>query len=218
MAEKKLYLGSVGPYLFEDDELIEDEDGDFSGELRHAITTNRQMIVTETPTGDDELIRLGDSNKRILAPLSVTNIDDPSTELGAIVGTAGALILVYQVDAATDEATLYEWEAANSGGADIPHVVAGSSGFWIAVAGKYGSGDHNDLNNIQGGAANDYYHLLAAEYTELSEWLDNVTLGDNGLTSVPEVVLVPRAAALSDVIGGMYFSNVDTSIYVCTSL
>lgn len=140
MAEKKIYIGSVGPYLFEDDELIEDEDGDFSGEVRHAITTNRQLIVTEAPTDDNELMRLGDSNERILAPLAVTNIDDPSIGLGAISGTVGVIILVYQIDAAIDEGTLYEWEAANSDGADIPYVVAGSSGFWIAIAGKYSNG------------------------------------------------------------------------------
>lgn len=60
--------------------------------------------------------------------------------------------------------------------------------------------------------------FLESEYTELSNWLDDVTLGSDGLTSVPEVVLIPRAVALSDVVGGMYFSSIDTSIYVCTSL
>lgn len=32
-----------------------------------------------------------------------------------------------------------------------------------------------------------------------------------------EIVLTPRAAALSDVKGGMYYSSLDDSIYVCTS-
>ncbi len=58
---------------------------------------------------------------------------------------------------------------------------------------------------------------LDAEYQSISDWLDNVTLGDNGLTSIPEIVLVPRATALSDVQGGMYYSSVDDSVYVCTS-
>jgi len=218
MAEKKIYLGSVGPALFEDDELIEDEDGDFAGELRHSITSNRQMLITEAPTGDGEIIRLEDMNGCILTPLSVTNIADPSTELSGREGGAGTLILVYQAKAGKDEATLYEWDAASNVGVNVPYVVAGSSGFWNAIGGKYGAPDHNDLNGLQGGAAGEYYHLLAAEYTELSNWLDDVTLGSNGLTSVPEMVLVPRAVALSDTVGGMYFSNIDTSIYVCTSL
>jgi hypothetical protein len=140
MAERKFYIGSVGPYLYDDTDLINDPDGDFPGEGMYTLVTNHQMIVNESPSQDGHLMRLGDSNERILAPLSVVDIDDPSTELGAISGTAGVIIIVYQVDAATDEATLYEWEAANSGGVDIPYVVAGATGFWVAVTGKYGSG------------------------------------------------------------------------------
>ena len=75
-------------------------------------------------------------------------------------------------------------------------------------------GIHNSLGGLNDG---DYKHLLEVEYTEISEWLDNVVLGSDGLTSVPEMVLVPRAAALSDVVGGFYFSDIDTSVYVCTS-
>lgn len=60
--------------------------------------------------------------------------------------------------------------------------------------------------------------FLESEYEELSNWLDDVTLGSDGLTSVPELVLTPRASALSDTVGGMYFSNIDTAIYVCTEI
>lgn len=60
--------------------------------------------------------------------------------------------------------------------------------------------------------------FLESEYKELSEWLDNVTLGDDGLTSVPEIVLTPRASALSDVVGGIYFSSVDKSVFICTEI
>lgn len=60
--------------------------------------------------------------------------------------------------------------------------------------------------------------FLESEYEELSNWLDDVTLGNDGLTSVPELVLTPRASALSDTVGGMYFSSIDTSVYVCTEI
>jgi len=75
-------------------------------------------------------------------------------------------------------------------------------------------GIHNSLGGLNVG---DYQHLLETEYIELSAWLDDVVLGSDGLTSVPEVVLIPRAAALSDTQGGMYYSSVDDSVYVCTS-
>ena len=39
---------------------------------------------------------------------------------------------------------------------------------------------HNDLVGLQGGQANEYYHLKSGEYTELNGWLDNVTLGTDG--------------------------------------
>lgn len=73
--------------------------------------------------------------------------------------------------------------------------------------------NHNDIGGLNAG---DYQHLLAAEYEELSNWLDSVVLGSNGLTTIPEIVLTPAAGAISNTIGGAYFSNVDKSIYVCT--
>ena len=214
MAEKKVYMGSVGPAIYDDDNLIADEDGDFDGVYEHALITDHQLIVTEAPSLDDHVARYSDIQGKILDPVAVTDIDDPSTELNALTGAAGVLLLAYEVGANVDESTLYAWDNAVGTGEDVPHIVAGSSGFWIAVAGKYVYTQHNELGGLNVG---DYQHLLAAEYTELSEWLDDVTLGSNGLTSVPELVLVPRAAALSDVQGGMYYSNVDDSVYVCTS-
>jgi hypothetical protein len=59
--------------------------------------------------------------------------------------------------------------------------------------------------------------FLESEYTELSNWLDNVALGNNGLTTVPEVVLTPLATALVDVEGGLWYCGLDKSLYVCTS-
>ena len=80
-----------------------------------------------------------------------------------------------------------------------------------------GADAHNDLDSLQGGAAGECYHLLNAEYAEISAWLDDVTLGSDGQITIPQMVLDPRAAALNDVKGGMYFSTVDDSIYVCTA-
>ena len=178
MAEKKIYIGSVGPALFEDDETIDDEDGDFAGELRHSVTSNRQMLITEAPTGDDEIIRLVDLSDCILTPLSVVNIANPAAELGGKAGSAGTLILAYQVKAGKDDATLYEWDAASTVGANVPYVVAGSSGFWNAIGGKYGGPDHNDLNGLQGGIAGEYYHLTVAELAKLGGIEDSADVTD----------------------------------------
>jgi len=119
------------------------------------------------------------------------SLPDKLDAFGAIVGK-----IIIEEDAATFESVETAYEQF----------------FPVATAAQ-----HNELGGLQGGTTDEYYHLLAAEYTELSEWLDNVTLGSDGLTSIPEMVLVPRAAALSDVQGGMYYSSVDGSVYVCTS-
>jgi len=137
MAEKKIYIGSVGPFLFDDDSLIDDEDGDFAGVYQKALVSDKQMVITETPSADEHVLRLQDMAGRVLAPVAVSDIDDPSTELGALSGAAGVLVVVYQVGADEDESTLYSWDSAVSTGVDVPFVVAGSSGFWIARAGKY---------------------------------------------------------------------------------
>lgn len=75
--------------------------------------------------------------------LSVANIDSP-TELGSIAGTVvGEKRLCYQTVAAANEWTLYAWDSASSTGASSPYRVDGSSGQWIAVAGKYDNGARN---------------------------------------------------------------------------
>lgn len=60
--------------------------------------------------------------------------------------------------------------------------------------------------------------FLESEYNEISNWLDDVTLGDNGLTTVPEIVLTPAASALANVEGGLWYSSLDKSVYVCTDI
>lgn len=60
MAEKKLYLGSVGPFLYEDDEAIDDADGEFSGQLRRALATNGQLYIGEEPSDDYDVARYVD--------------------------------------------------------------------------------------------------------------------------------------------------------------
>lgn len=73
--------------------------------------------------------------------VAVADIDDPSTELGALSSTAGQLLVAYN----GDDFTLYAWTASSV--EDIPLVVAGSSGYWVAISGfvlSSGSGGGSD--------------------------------------------------------------------------
>lgn len=46
--------------------------------------------------------------------------------------------------------------------------------------GSTGAADHNTLNNLQGGSANQYYHLTLAAYTAASAYLHNALNGIQG--------------------------------------
>lgn len=131
MAEKKVYLGSQGPYLFDDGDTLDDPDGDFSGQGQVGIVSNSQVVATE-------FIGIPVSS------ISVTDIDDPSTELNPLsASTVGGLIAVYQaVGSANDEFTMYLWDT-DAAAENVPYTVDGDGGTWIAVSGKYQNGDVN---------------------------------------------------------------------------
>jgi hypothetical protein len=40
MTIKKVYIGSIGPFEYDDSELIDDPDGDFAGENKQAVRSN----------------------------------------------------------------------------------------------------------------------------------------------------------------------------------
>lgn len=125
MAERKVYLGSQGPYLFDDGEAVDDPDGDWSGADNVGIRSDSQIVATEF---------LGIP----ISSISVTDIDDPSTELNALsASTVGGLIAVYQAaGGADDEFTMYLWDT-NAAAENVPYTVDGNGGVWISVSGKY---------------------------------------------------------------------------------
>lgn len=125
MAEKKTYLGSQGPYLFDDTDNLDDPDGDFSGQGQVGIITDSQVVATE-------FVGIPVSS------VSVSNIDDPSTELNSMsASTVGGLIAVYETSAgADDEFTMYLWDT-NAAAENVPYTVDGTGGVWVAVGGKY---------------------------------------------------------------------------------
>jgi len=61
MAEKKIYLGTVGPFLYDDGALINDEDGDFAGEAYASLTTDGKAYVEEAPSDPKHVLRLEDA-------------------------------------------------------------------------------------------------------------------------------------------------------------
>ena len=60
MAVKKVWFGSVGPFLYNDEELIADSEGDLAGVARAALSTAGQLNVALEPTEDTHVLRLAD--------------------------------------------------------------------------------------------------------------------------------------------------------------
>ena len=140
MAIKKIYFGTLGPFEYDDTDPINDEDGDFPGENYRAITTNDQLLVERAPAIDEEVLRLIDLGYRVLPPVSVANINNP-TELNAVAGDLGTMVLVYEIVGAggLNEYTIYVYDASGPA-VNSPYVVdADGAGAerWIALAGKY---------------------------------------------------------------------------------
>jgi hypothetical protein len=61
MTEQKVYIGSQGPYLYDDADDVADSDGDFSGQKFRGIVTN-QMAASESPVEDEEVLRALDGD------------------------------------------------------------------------------------------------------------------------------------------------------------
>lgn len=146
MATKKVYLGSVGPYLYDDTDDVDDPDGDFVGQTVVAALSNHKFVAAE-------FIGIPVSS------VSVVDIDDPSTELNPLsVSDVGGLVAVYQAFAgADDEFTMYLWDT-DTGAENVPYTVDGSGGTWIAVGGKYRNGDVHVRGDVY------YEDVLGAEY------------------------------------------------------
>lgn len=210
-ASPGLKPGPTLPYLY---------DVDGNGRIAYMDVDNvTPYTLTEVSNGDYCNYWLVATNdwqypvKMIPGTQTYTNNNDANNnahneiiELGALPGPE--IVVLYRLlmrdrSGGTTDAAI--WEIEDYRGQSISGVSAGSAT------------DHGNLSGLQGGVAGEYYHLLSAEYTELSNFLDDAVLGSDGQISVPQAVLVPRAAALNNVQGGMFYSSVDDSIYVCTS-
>ena len=63
--------------------------------------------------------------------------------------------------------------------------------------------NHNDVQNIQGGSTNSYYHLTNDDYTELTQWLNNVVLSSDGSLNLVD----GRLYFTADRCAAIYFDN-----------
>ena len=57
MTVRKVYVGSKGPFLYEDTDPINDVDGDFSGENLRGLATHQILLMT-APSSSGEVVRI----------------------------------------------------------------------------------------------------------------------------------------------------------------
>ena len=139
MAIREFYIGSSGPFEYDDADTINNPTSGLHGEFQQALLSEGQVKVLTTPVDSEEIVRLTDLSGRVFASTEVANIDDPSTEQNALSSVAGSILWVYQtVPGGPDEWTQYVYDDA-IGSENPPYTVDGSIAGegWVAVGGKY---------------------------------------------------------------------------------
>ena len=137
MVERRTYFGTTGPFIYDDTDLIADEDGYFTDEYYGSMVSTHQGYIEEDPTEDRHICLLNTLGERISRAITVTDISDPS-ELNLLESENGGLIACYQTRTGLpDFWTLYLWDETVPVTFDSPYLVEGSDGVWIAVTGCY---------------------------------------------------------------------------------
>ena len=69
MTLKKYYIGGMGPYLFDDDDFIDDADGDFAGETRKGFITDGEIKSSGSSFENLTASRMlsADANKKLVS-------------------------------------------------------------------------------------------------------------------------------------------------------
>lgn len=134
MTRRSYYIGSHGPFYFDDSKSYGGGpnvgDG-YEGLLAYSAK------VEKTPAVDNDAFRLIDANGRILIPVQVADIDDP-TELNSYDGeNESTILMAYQQRTDFNKVTLYAYDTNVTTGANSPYVVdAATAGtYWVAFSG-----------------------------------------------------------------------------------
>lgn len=101
MALRKIYIGSVGPFLYDDTDPIDDEDGDFAGEDHHGFITDGPVKVQKVPTNNHEVLRYDDIGALISPVLQIG--------LEVLSSTAKSILFIDDSNQLADDANLF-WD------------------------------------------------------------------------------------------------------------
>jgi len=154
MAIREFYIGTSGPFEYDDADTISNPTSGLHGESYQALLSEGQMKILTAPVDNEEVIRLNELDGRIFASTEVANIDDPSAELNTLSSVVGSILWVYEtIVGGPDEWTQYVYDDA-IGAENPPYTVDGSIAGegWVAVGGKY-----SNINSV-------FDHIVVNEF------------------------------------------------------
>ena len=109
MARRKIYFGSLGPFIYDDEDLINDQDGDFPGLTRKAIATDGDFfgdfgrltglkVALSNLTGDYTV----DADDDMILFIDTT-AGDVTVTLPTVVDVGGRIYSVKKVDSSANK-------------------------------------------------------------------------------------------------------------------
>ena len=87
MAIKFFYIGTQGPYFYDDTDDLLGPDGNFPGVTSHVLVTDGQLIVEGAPSEDNNLVRLIDLYEKKTELFIVTGTIAADTMVAYAIGT-----------------------------------------------------------------------------------------------------------------------------------
>ena len=129
MTAHKVYIGSTGPYLFDDDVAIENRDGSwpFVGKYRGAVITDGAIQTTKVPNEAGDMLRFDEigtkvvGTQRVIESFTATGTIDADTNVVLANGTFDLFLpvvadpTVWSPDPQSGEKKVYEVKNIGTG-------------------------------------------------------------------------------------------------------
>lgn len=160
MAIKKYYIGSTGPFYYDDSDLLPND----AVNLQLALRTDGQCLIEEAPSAGENALRLEDISVFIVQEITVADIDNPTELRSQQKGSKSSLAIVTEAGN-PDKKCLYVYDSNCTASEDLPYLVkiTAANEAWIAIAGNaiYGSTKHKGSLQVGAPDDGDYFQVEA---------------------------------------------------------
>ena len=146
MVQRKYYIGSNGPYFYDDAELVDDPDGDFSGLNQSAFMTDGEVASDNITASETTVAMIADyvmlDDDRVNLILMTTGAADKTITLPTALDNEGRVISIKKIDAGAGR-VIIDGEGAETIDGDLAKILAAQyviitirseNGEWIIVS------------------------------------------------------------------------------------